>query len=119
MNSFETEPTRYTVDALARTPAAESAQPKPRAHTRPGSTPSATSRGARGNGADRRGTGAEAATGGAGGGLGRPGQRAIYGLANLARHYPCADIEAVLRNEFGFLDFHIQGSLDGLIAEMR
>jgi transposase len=27
--------------------------------------------------------------------LGRPGQRAIYGLANLARHYPCADIEAV------------------------
>ena len=27
--------------------------------------------------------------------LGRPGQRAIYGLANLARHYACADIEAV------------------------
>jgi len=27
--------------------------------------------------------------------LGRPGQRAIYGLANLARRYPCADIEAV------------------------
>jgi hypothetical protein len=27
--------------------------------------------------------------------LGRPAQRAIYGLANLARHYPCADIEAV------------------------
>jgi transposase len=26
--------------------------------------------------------------------LGRPGQRAIYGLANLARHYPCAQIEA-------------------------
>ena len=25
--------------------------------------------------------------------LGRPGQRAIYGLANLARHYPCAHIE--------------------------
>ena len=25
--------------------------------------------------------------------LGRPGQRAIYGLANLARHYPCAQIE--------------------------
>lgn len=25
---------------------------------------------------------------------GRPGQRAIYGLANLARHYACADIEA-------------------------
>jgi cyclase len=30
-----------------------------------------------------------------------------------------ADIEAMLRNEFGFQDFHIQGSLDGLIAEMR
>jgi transposase len=27
--------------------------------------------------------------------LGRPGQRALYGLANLARHYPCAEIEAV------------------------
>ena len=27
--------------------------------------------------------------------LGRPGQRALYGLANLSRHYPCADIEAV------------------------
>ena len=27
--------------------------------------------------------------------LGRPGQRAIYGLASLVRHYPCADIEAV------------------------
>ena len=27
--------------------------------------------------------------------LGRPGNRAIYGLANLARHYPCTDIEAV------------------------
>lgn len=27
--------------------------------------------------------------------LGRSGQRAIHGLANLARHYPCADIEAV------------------------
>jgi len=27
--------------------------------------------------------------------LGRPGQRALYGLANLARHYPCNDIEAV------------------------
>jgi len=26
--------------------------------------------------------------------LGRPGQRALYGLANLARHYPCAQIEA-------------------------
>jgi len=30
-----------------------------------------------------------------------------------------ADIEAVLRNEFGFQDFHIQGSLQGLINEMR
>jgi transposase len=29
--------------------------------------------------------------------LGRPGQRAIYGLANLPRHYPRADIEAVCR----------------------
>lgn len=27
--------------------------------------------------------------------LGRPGQRALYGLANLARHYPCAQIDAV------------------------
>jgi transposase len=27
--------------------------------------------------------------------LGRPGQRAIYGLANLTRTYACADIEAV------------------------
>jgi hypothetical protein len=26
--------------------------------------------------------------------LGRPGQRAIYGLSQLARHYTCADIEA-------------------------
>ena len=26
--------------------------------------------------------------------LGRPGQRALYGLANLARHYPCVHIEA-------------------------
>jgi hypothetical protein len=25
--------------------------------------------------------------------LGRPGQRAIYGLSNLARHHPCAEIE--------------------------
>jgi cyclase len=30
-----------------------------------------------------------------------------------------ADIEAMLRSEFGFQDFHIQGSLDALIAEMR
>ena len=30
-----------------------------------------------------------------------------------------ADIEAVLRNEFGFQDFHIQASLDGLINEFR
>ena len=27
--------------------------------------------------------------------LGRPGHRAIYGLANLARHYTCADIDAI------------------------
>jgi hypothetical protein len=27
--------------------------------------------------------------------LGRPGHRALYGLANLARHYAGADIEAV------------------------
>lgn len=27
--------------------------------------------------------------------LGRPGQRALYGLTNLARTYPCADIEGV------------------------
>lgn len=33
--------------------------------------------------------------------LGRPGQRAIYGLANLARHYPCADIEAVCERLLG------------------
>jgi hypothetical protein len=26
--------------------------------------------------------------------LGRPGQRALYGLANLARHHPCAQIDA-------------------------
>jgi glyoxylase-like metal-dependent hydrolase (beta-lactamase superfamily II) len=30
-----------------------------------------------------------------------------------------ADIEAVLRNEFGFQDFHIQASLQGLINEFR
>ena len=30
-----------------------------------------------------------------------------------------ADIEAVLRKEFGFQDFHIMMSLDGLINEMR
>jgi len=27
--------------------------------------------------------------------FGRPGQRAIYGLANLARHYTCEDIDAI------------------------
>src|SRR5690606_29803266 len=27
--------------------------------------------------------------------LGRPGQKAIYGLANLARHYACEDIDAI------------------------
>ena len=30
-----------------------------------------------------------------------------------------ADIEAVLRKEFGFQDFHIMMSLDGLINEMK
>jgi glyoxylase-like metal-dependent hydrolase (beta-lactamase superfamily II) len=30
-----------------------------------------------------------------------------------------ADVEAVLRNEFGFQDFHIQMSLQGLVNEMR
>ena len=30
-----------------------------------------------------------------------------------------ADIEAVLRNDFGFQDFHLMMSLDGLINEMR
>jgi glyoxylase-like metal-dependent hydrolase (beta-lactamase superfamily II) len=30
-----------------------------------------------------------------------------------------SDIEAVLRNEFGFQDFHIQSSLQGLVNEMR
>ncbi|HEY3517248.1 MAG TPA: hypothetical protein VGL98_09410, partial [Gammaproteobacteria bacterium] len=30
-----------------------------------------------------------------------------------------ADIEAVLRKDFGFQDFHIMSSLDGLINEMR
>ena len=33
VNSLETDPTRYTVAAVAGTPAAESAQPNPRAHT--------------------------------------------------------------------------------------
>ena len=32
VNSFDTEPTRYTVLAVAAAPAAESAQPNPRAH---------------------------------------------------------------------------------------
>jgi transposase len=33
--------------------------------------------------------------------LGRPGQRAIYGLANLPRHYPREDIEAVCAELLG------------------
>ena len=39
--------------------------------------------------------------------LGRPGQRAIYGLANLARHYPCAQIEAACARllEAGILSY--------------
>jgi cyclase len=37
----------------------------------------------------------------------------------VRQNRPKADIEAMLRNEFGFLDFHIQASLDGLINEFR
>ncbi|MEK7237453.1 MAG: IS21 family transposase, partial [Nitrospirota bacterium] len=33
--------------------------------------------------------------------LGRPGQRALYGLTNLARTYTCADIEAVCTRFLG------------------
>lgn len=32
---------------------------------------------------------------------------------------PRADIEAMLRSEFGFEDFHISSSLDGLLVELR
>jgi len=30
-----------------------------------------------------------------------------------------ADIEAMLRSEFGFQDFHVMGSLDGLLVELQ
>ena len=33
--------------------------------------------------------------------LGRPGHRAIYGLANLARHYTCEDIDAICARLIG------------------
>jgi cyclase len=37
----------------------------------------------------------------------------------VSQNRSTADIEAVLRNEFGFQDFHIQASLQGLVNEMR
>jgi len=37
----------------------------------------------------------------------------------VKQNRPKADIEAVLRKEFGFQDFHIMMSLDGLINEMK
>jgi glyoxylase-like metal-dependent hydrolase (beta-lactamase superfamily II) len=47
-------------------------------------------------------------------------QRMTEVLTQMVRqNRSAADIEAVLRNEFGFQDFHIQSSLQGLIAEMR
>ncbi len=47
-------------------------------------------------------------------------QRMTEVLTQMVRqNRSAADIEAVLRNEFGFQDFHIQGSLQGLINEMR
>jgi glyoxylase-like metal-dependent hydrolase (beta-lactamase superfamily II) len=47
-------------------------------------------------------------------------QRMTEVLTQMARqNRSAADIEAVLRNEFGFQDFHIQMSLQGLINEMR
>jgi cyclase len=47
-------------------------------------------------------------------------QRMTDALSRMVRQNRSpADIEAVLRNEFGFQDFHIQGSLEGLINEMR
>jgi hypothetical protein len=30
-----------------------------------------------------------------------------------------ADVEAVMRSEFGWQDFHVERALDGLIDEMR
>ena len=37
----------------------------------------------------------------------------------VKQNRPRADIEKVLRTEFGFQDFHIMMSLDGLINEMK
>jgi cyclase len=37
----------------------------------------------------------------------------------LTRNAPRAEIEKELRSRFGFQDFHIQLSLDGLLAELR
>jgi cyclase len=37
----------------------------------------------------------------------------------VSQNRSTSDIEAVLRNEFGFQDFHIQSSLQGLVNEMR
>jgi glyoxylase-like metal-dependent hydrolase (beta-lactamase superfamily II) len=47
-------------------------------------------------------------------------QRMADVLTQMVRqNRSAADIEAVLRNEFGFQDFHIQMSLQGLVNEMR
>ncbi len=47
-------------------------------------------------------------------------QRMTEVLTQMVRqNRSTADIEAVLRNEFGFQDFHIQSSLQGLVNEMR
>lgn len=37
----------------------------------------------------------------------------------LAKNAPRAEVEKLLRSRFGFQDFHIQLSLDGVMAEMR
>jgi hypothetical protein len=37
----------------------------------------------------------------------------------LAKNAPRAEVEKELRSRFGFQDFHIQMSMDGLLAEMR
>ena len=47
-------------------------------------------------------------------------QRMTEVVSQLVRqNRPVADVESVLRNEFGFQDFHIQMSLQGLVNEMR
>jgi glyoxylase-like metal-dependent hydrolase (beta-lactamase superfamily II) len=47
-------------------------------------------------------------------------QRMTEVVSQLVRqNRPVADVEAVLRNQFGFQDFHIQMSLQGLMNEMR